>query len=95
MYSDFRQKHISVVDLQPGVTLEYHVVIHVKPLAPNEFWYEYSFPTRAALTDGSLEINLPKSREIKLKSPEKKYETREEGDRRIYVWSVKTFVPKR
>ena len=95
MYSDYRQKHISVVDLQPGVTLEYHVVIHVKPLAPNEFWYEYSFPTYAALTDGSLEINLPKSRELKLKSPEKKYETRDEGDRRIYVWSVKNFVPKR
>src|SRR5205823_1875419 len=45
MYSDYRQKHISVVELQPGVTLEYHVVTHIKPLAEGEFWYEYSFPT--------------------------------------------------
>ena len=95
MYSDFRQKHVSVVGMQPGVTLEYHVVTHIKPLAAGEFWYEHSFPIHAALTDGTLEINLPKSREIKLKSPERKYETREEGDRRIYLWTVKNFVPNR
>jgi hypothetical protein len=33
MYSDFHQRHVSVVELQPGVTLEYHTVTHVKPLA--------------------------------------------------------------
>ena len=82
MYSDYRQKHISVVELRPGVTLEYHVVTHIKPLAAGEFWYEYSFPTYAALTDGTLEISLPKSRDIKLKSPERKYETREDGEGR-------------
>jgi len=95
MYSDYRQKHISVVELQPGVTLEYHVVTHIKPLAEGEFWYEYSFPTYAALTDGTLEISLPKSRDIKLKSPERKCETREDGERRIYLWTVKNFVPNR
>ena len=95
MYSDYRQKHISVVELRPGVTLEYHVVTHIKPLAAGEFWYEYSFPTYAALTDGTLEISLPKSRDIKLKSPERKYETREDGERRIYLWTVKNFVPNR
>ena len=95
MYSDFRQKHISIVGMQPGVTLEYHVVTHVKALAAGEFWYEYSFPVDAALTDGSLDINLPKGREIKLKSPDHKYETHDDGDRRTYSWSVKNFVPDR
>ena len=95
MYSDFRQKHISVVDLQPGVTLEYHVVTRVKALAAGEFWYEYSFPTYAALTDGTLQINVPKSREIKLKSPDRKYDTHDDGDRRIFEWTVRNFVPKR
>ena len=95
MYSDFRQKHISVVDLQPGVTLEYHVVTRVKALAAGEFWYEYSFPTYAALTDGTLQINVPKSREIKLKSPDRKYDTHDDGDRRTFEWTVKNFVPKR
>src|SRR5438270_522907 len=60
-----------------------------------EYWYESSFPTYAALTDGTLEISLPKSRDIKLKSPERKYETREDGERRIYLWTVKNFVPNR
>ena len=95
MYSDYRERHVSVVGLQPGVTLEYHIVTRIKPLAQGEFWYEYSFPTNWAMTDSSVQINLPKSQEIKLKSPDRKYETRDEGDRRIYAWTVKNFVPKR
>jgi len=93
MYSDFRQRHVSVVGMRPGVVLEYHIVTAVKPLAPGEFWYEYSFPEAYALADGTLQIDLPKSREIKIKSPDHKFEVREEGDRRIYTWSVKNFVP--
>jgi len=95
MYSDYRQRHVSVVDLRPGVTLEYHVVTNVKPLAPGEFWYEYSFIDYAPVLDGSLEINIPDAREVKLKSPDRKYSTRKEGDRRIYLWTVKNFVPDR
>jgi transglutaminase-like putative cysteine protease len=95
MYSDYRQRHVSVVDLQPAVTLEYHVIYRVKPLAPGEFWYEYGFPRNWALSDGTLQIEVPKARQVKLKSPERKYEAREEGDRQIYVWSVKNFIPKR
>ena len=95
MYSDYRERHISVVGIHPGITLEYHTITRVKPLAPGQFWYEYDFPTNYALTDGTLEINIPKTREIKLKSPDHKYETRDEGDRRIYRWSVKNFVPDR
>src|SRR5438067_11638570 len=30
MYSDYRERHISVVDLRPGVSLEYHVVTTLK-----------------------------------------------------------------
>lgn len=95
MYSDYRQRHISVVDLRPGVTLEYHVVTKVKPLAPGEFWYEHNFPDYAAVLDGTLEINVPDAREVKLKSPDRKYETRKNGDRRIYLWTIKNFVPDR
>jgi Flp pilus assembly protein TadD len=95
MYSDYRQRHVSVVGMRPGVVLEYHIVTTVKPLAQGEFWYEYSFPENYALTDGTLQIDVPKSREIKLKSPDHNFETRDDGDRRIYTWSVKNFVPDR
>ncbi len=95
MYSDYRQRHISVVAIRPGVVLEYHTITTVKSLAPGQFWYEYSFPDSYALTEGTLQIDVPKSREIKVKSPDRKFETRDDGDRRIYTWSVKGYVPDR
>jgi tetratricopeptide (TPR) repeat protein/transglutaminase-like putative cysteine protease len=95
MYSDYRQRHVSVVDLKPGVTLEYDTLTHMKSLAPGEFWYEYNFPAGWALADATLQISVPKSREVKLKSPDRKYEMRDEEDRRTYSWSIHDFVPKR
>jgi len=39
MYSDYRQRHISVAALQPGDTLEYRTVTRVlTPLAAGNFW---------------------------------------------------------
>jgi tetratricopeptide (TPR) repeat protein/transglutaminase-like putative cysteine protease len=96
MYSDYRQRHVSVVDLHPGDVLEYHAVIHVTtPLAANEFWYEHSFPRHVAIGEDRLEVDLPKSREVKLKSPDRKYEVHENGDRRVYVWTLRDVVPDR
>jgi tetratricopeptide (TPR) repeat protein/transglutaminase-like putative cysteine protease len=95
MYSDFRERHVSVVGIRPGVWLEYHVVTTVKPLAAGEFWYEYSFPDNYALLDGSLQVDVPKARELKVKSPDRKFETRDAADRRVYIWTVNNFVPDR
>jgi tetratricopeptide (TPR) repeat protein len=95
-YSDYRERHISVASLQPGDVLEYHTITHVNtPLANHEFWYEHSFSKYVAVHQGRLEIDVPKSRAVKLKSPERKYETRESGDRRIYVWTIQDLVPDR
>jgi len=96
MYSDYRQKHLSVANLQPGDVLEYQTIVNVKPLAPNQFWYERSFPSMVAVLDERLEIDVPKSRELHLKcSPEHKYEVNDKGDRRVYTWIRKDFVPDR
>jgi len=94
MYSDYRQRHISVVGLQVGDELEYHTIVHiVAPLAPHEFWYEHVFPRNMAVGNERLEIDVPKARELKLKSPDQKYEVRENGDRRIYTWTRKNIAP--
>jgi len=69
------------VGIRPGVVLEYHTLTTVKPLAAGEFWYEYSFAENYAVMDSTLQIDLPKAREIKLKSPDHKFETRDEGER--------------
>ena len=96
MYSDYRQRHISVAALQPGDTLEYRTVIRVlTPLAGGNFWYEYTFPKGVVVNEDRLEIDIPKSREVKLKTPTRKPEIQEAGDRRIYTWVVQGIQPER
>ena len=96
MYSDYRQRHISVAALQPGDTLEYRTVIRViTPLAAGNFWYEYTFPKGVVVNEDRLEIDIPKSREVKLKTPTRKPEIEETGDRRVYTWVVKDIRPDR
>src|ERR1700675_4353183 len=96
MYSDYRQRHISVAALQPGDTLEYRTVTRVlTPLAAGNFWYEYTFPKGVVVNEDRLEIDIPKSREVKLKTPTRKPEIQETGDRRIYTWVVKDIQPER
>lgn len=96
MYSDYRERHITVVSLRPGDVLEYRTTITIHtPLAAGEFWYEHSFPQNIAVTQARLDVDVPKSREIKLKSPTRKYTTTESGDRRIYSWVVENISPDR
>ena len=96
MYSDYRQRHISVAALQPGDTLEYRAVTRVlTPLAAGNFWYEHTFPKGMVVNEDRLEIDVPKAREVKLKTPARKPEIQETGDRRIYTWVVKDIRPER
>jgi transglutaminase-like putative cysteine protease/tetratricopeptide (TPR) repeat protein len=96
MYSDYRQRHISVTALQPGDTLEYRTVTRVlTPLAAGNFWYEYTFPKGVVVNEDRLELNLPKAREVKLKTPTRQPEMQETGDRRVYTWVVKDIQPER
>src|SRR5713226_1470993 len=96
MYSDYRQRHISVAALRPGDTLEYRTVVRVlTPLAAGNFWYEYTFPKGVVVNEDRLEIDVPKSREVKLKTPTRKPEIQETGERRIYSWVVKGIQPER
>jgi transglutaminase-like putative cysteine protease/tetratricopeptide (TPR) repeat protein len=96
MYSDYRQRHISVTALQPGDTLEYRTVTRVlTPLAAGNFWYEYTFPKGMVVNEDRLELDVPKSREVKLKNPTRKPEIQETGERRIYTWVVKDIQPER
>jgi tetratricopeptide (TPR) repeat protein/transglutaminase-like putative cysteine protease len=96
MYSDYRQRHISVAALQAGDTLEYRTVVRVlTPLAGGNFWYEYTFPKGVVVKEDRLELDVPKSREVKLKTPTRKPEIQETGDRRIYTWLAKDIEPER
>lgn len=89
VYTDYHQKHISVPSLRPGDTLEYHYIRDiVNPLIPGQFWTSYNFSDRGIVLDEQVEINIPKNREVKLKTrPGYEPKTSDEGDRRIYRWS--------
>jgi len=96
MYSDYRQRHISVAALRPGDTLEYRTVTRtIKPLAGGNFWYQHTFPKGVVVSEDRLEIDVPKAREVKLKTPRRTPEIQENGDRRIYTWVVKGIEPDR
>ncbi len=89
MYSDYRQRHISVAALRPGDTLEYRTVTRATtPLAAGNFWYEHTFPKGVVVKEDRLEIDVPKTREIKLKTPKRSPEIQENGDRRVYTWVI-------
>ncbi|MGH9755752.1 MAG: DUF3857 domain-containing protein [Blastocatellia bacterium] len=89
IYTDLRQKHVTVPGLRPGNTLEYRVVWRITtPLAPNHFWLEHEFLKRNWIVlDERLEVNIPQSSVAQLKT-----ETgldpviKEQDGRRVYSW---------
>ncbi|MEY2412899.1 MAG: hypothetical protein QOD84_1505 [Acidobacteriaceae bacterium] len=89
IYTDFRQKHITVPGLRPGEVLEYDIVTVVHTaLAPGQFWMEHDFAKTGIALDEKLEVNIPKERSIKLKTrPGSDPKISEEGGRKIYRWT--------
>ncbi len=89
MYTDYRQKHVTVPALRPGEVLEYRTITTlVTPLAPGNFWMEYDFEKNAIVLEERLTLDVPRARELKLKyKPEDKPAITEAGDRKVYVWT--------
>src|SRR5258708_23950215 len=72
-YSDLREKHIAVKGLGVGDVLEFAMHERVtKPLAPGQFWLDYTFTKSLILLDERLEVTLPRERAVKVKSPDYK-----------------------
>ena len=96
IYTDLRQKHVTVPGLRPGDVLEYHAVWRMHtPLAPNHFWLNHNFITkRLIVLDEQLEVNIPRDSTVKLKT-EKGFDPtiKEQEGRRLYTW--KSVVLKR
>jgi tetratricopeptide (TPR) repeat protein/transglutaminase-like putative cysteine protease len=89
VYTDYRQKHITVPGLRPGEVLEYDMVttIHT-PLAANQFWGEYDFDKNNITLDEELDVDVPSDRPLKLKNkPGMDPKITEANGRRIYHWT--------
>jgi tetratricopeptide (TPR) repeat protein/transglutaminase-like putative cysteine protease len=96
MYTDYREKHITVPALRPGDTLEYSIVTRTEtPLAPNQFWLNYDFDRNIIVLNEVLEVNVPKDKAIKLKTdPGYDPVVTTEGDRKIYRWKTRNLRRK-
>ena len=89
VYTDYRQKHITVPGLRPGEILEYDMVtvIHT-PLAAGQFWAEYDFDKSNIDLDETLDVDVPAGRTLKLKcKPGMDPKITEANGRRIYHWT--------
>src|SRR5690349_21067924 len=97
IYTDLRQKHITVPGLRPGDTLEYHLVwtVHT-PLAQNHFWAEHDFVKKGVIVlDDELTINIPSESKVKLKTePDFDPAIKEQDGRRIYSWKHAQLKPE-
>ena len=89
VYTDYRQKHITVPGLRPGEELEYEfVTITQTPLAAGQFWMEHDFAKSGTVVDEQLVLNVPKDRTVKLKTkPGNDPKIADENGRRIYTWA--------
>ena len=89
IYTDLRQKHITVPGLRPGDTLEYRILWNIQSaLAQNHFWVEHNFVTRGPIVlNDELTVSVPAASKVKLKT-EPGYEpsVKEQSDRRVYSW---------
>src|ERR1700728_3332661 len=89
VYTDYRQKHITVPGLRPGEVLEYDMitVIHT-PLAAGEFWADYDFDKTNIMLDEELDVDVPADRPLKLKNkPGVDPKITDDNGRRIYHWT--------
>ncbi len=91
IYTDLRQKHITVPGLRPGDQLEFRLVWNIhSPLAQNHFWVEHDFITRGPIVlNDVLTVSIPAASKVKLKT-EAGYDAaiKEADGRRIYTWKT-------
>jgi tetratricopeptide (TPR) repeat protein/transglutaminase-like putative cysteine protease len=88
MFSDLRQKIVTVPGLEPGDTLEYRVVwtTHT-PFAPGQFWDRVEFTRSAIVLDDRLTYSVPRRTRVHVKTdglPEPV--VADVGERRTYEW---------
>ena len=89
IYTDFRQKHVTVQSLRPGDTLEFSVTTEIHtPLAQGQFWTEYDFQRDAIVLDEQLTLDVPADTPLTLKThPGLDPSIRKEGGRALYRWN--------
>ncbi len=94
MYSDTREKQVTVKALGVGDILEYSVRFRVfKPQVLGQFWWDYKFDKSLIYRNAELQLTLPKDKYLNLSSPDYKPEIKEDGNFRTYTWRSSNLKP--
>ena len=89
MYTDARQKHVTVPGLSVGDVVEYDVFLNARPILQGHFWRIWFFQTRQITLDEQLDLDVPAARPLKVTSPENIIPTISvDGGRRHYHWAT-------
>jgi tetratricopeptide (TPR) repeat protein len=87
MYSDIRQKQITVPGLSVGDEVIFQYTEKQSALIPNQFWFQYSFAKDFVVLSETVHLDIPKDRKVHLNfGPEDKPEIKTTGDRIVYEW---------
>jgi tetratricopeptide (TPR) repeat protein/transglutaminase-like putative cysteine protease len=87
VYTDYKEKHITIPGLAPGETLEYEIVTRMtSPLASGEFWFDHNFIDDGIVLDERLDMTVPAGRAVKLESPNFPYGKTAEAGHTVYRW---------
>jgi len=89
VYTDYRQKHVTVPGIRPGVVLEYDfVTVTHTALAPGQFWMQYDFSQSGTVLGEELIVDIPKERKVTLKTkPGNDPKISDANGRRVYTWT--------
>src|SRR5215472_8564137 len=95
-YSDVREKHFAVKGLSVGDVLEYRCHWNqTKALAPGQFWVNYQFSHDEVVLEEKLQVNVPRDRPVKFKSPSLTPVVTEQGRYRVYTWTSSSLEHKK
>jgi tetratricopeptide (TPR) repeat protein/transglutaminase-like putative cysteine protease len=95
VYTDYKEKRVTVPALQPGDVLEYEVTTRiVTAIAPGEFWYEHKFVDAAIALDERFELNLPAGRAAIVHSAGVKYAKETAVGRDVYRWQRENLIAR-
>jgi tetratricopeptide (TPR) repeat protein len=87
IYTDARQKHVTVPSLSIGDIVDYDAVVTSQPVMATQFWRTESLISDAICLDEQVNLNVPRERQVKFAIPPDTESTVEDvGDRHIYHW---------
>src|ERR1700719_3839885 len=87
VYTDAREKHVTVPSLSVGDILDYDTVLTSRPVLAGQFWRTEFLTVGLICLDEQVGLDVPHDRQIKfVNPPDVKLTVHEAGERQIYNW---------